>query len=48
MPLQIAVNLSPAQFMHGSIWFGLVHSILLDTGLAPPGLELENHRGRAD
>jgi len=34
MPLQIAVNLSPAQFMHGDL-VGLVHSILLETGLSP-------------
>src|SRR3984893_7150080 len=33
LPLQIAVNLSPAQFMHGDL-VGLVHSILLETGLA--------------
>src|SRR3981189_2789040 len=40
MPLQIAVNLSPAQFMHGDV-VSLVHSILLETGLAPDRLELE-------
>ena len=40
MPLQIAVNLSPAQFMHGDL-VGLVHSILLETGLSPGRLELE-------
>jgi len=39
LPLQIAVNLSPAQFMHGDL-VGLVHSILLETGLAPGRLEL--------
>ncbi|HEY5126296.1 MAG TPA: EAL domain-containing protein, partial [Bradyrhizobium sp.] len=39
MPLQIAVNLSPAQFMHGDV-VSLVHSILLETGLAPGRLEL--------
>ncbi|HJZ21769.1 MAG TPA: EAL domain-containing protein [Bradyrhizobium sp.] len=44
MPLQIAVNLSPAQFMHGDV-VGLVHSILLETGLAPGRLELEITEG---
>ena len=44
MPLQIAVNLSPAQFMHGDL-VGLVHSILLETGLAPERLELEITEG---
>jgi len=39
-PLQIAVNLSPSQFRHGDLP-GLVHSILLETGLAPHRLELE-------
>src|SRR6202046_5045665 len=39
-PLQIAVNLSPAQFMHGDV-VGLVHSILFETGLAAERLELE-------
>jgi len=43
-PLQIAVNLSPAQFMHGDL-VGLVHSILLETGLAPNRLELEITEG---
>ena len=43
-PLQIAVNLSPAQFMHGDV-IGLVHSILLETGLAPGRLELEITEG---
>jgi diguanylate cyclase (GGDEF)-like protein/PAS domain S-box-containing protein len=43
-PLQIAVNLSPAQFMHGDL-VGLVHSILLETGLAPDRLELEITEG---
>jgi EAL domain-containing protein (putative c-di-GMP-specific phosphodiesterase class I) len=33
-PLQIAVNLSPAQFAHGDV-VGLVQAILLETGLAP-------------
>lgn len=44
MPLQIAVNLSPAQFMHGDL-VGLVHSILLETGLSPGRLELEITEG---
>jgi diguanylate cyclase (GGDEF)-like protein/PAS domain S-box-containing protein len=44
LPLQIAVNLSPAQFMHGDV-VGLVHSILLETGLAPDRLELEITEG---
>lgn len=44
VPLQIAVNLSPAQFMHGDV-VSLVHSILLETGLAPDRLELEITEG---
>ncbi|MGB8398468.1 sensor domain-containing protein [Bradyrhizobium sp.] len=44
MPLQIAVNLSPAQFMHGDV-VGLVHAILLETGLKPGRLELEITEG---
>jgi diguanylate cyclase (GGDEF)-like protein/PAS domain S-box-containing protein len=43
-PLQIAVNLSPAQFMHGDL-VGLVHAILLETGLSPGRLELEITEG---
>jgi diguanylate cyclase (GGDEF)-like protein/PAS domain S-box-containing protein len=43
-PLQVAVNLSPAQFMHGDL-VSLVHSILLETGLAPDRLELEITEG---
>ena len=43
-PLQVAVNLSPAQFMHGDV-VGLVHAILLETGLAPGRLELEITEG---
>jgi len=39
-PLQIAVNLSPVQFRHGDLP-GMVHAILLETGLAPQRLELE-------
>jgi diguanylate cyclase (GGDEF)-like protein/PAS domain S-box-containing protein len=44
VPLPIAVNLSPAQFMHGDV-VGLVHAILLETGLAPGRLELEITEG---
>jgi diguanylate cyclase (GGDEF)-like protein/PAS domain S-box-containing protein len=44
MPLQIAVNLSPVQFMHGDV-VSLVHSILLETGLSPGRLELEITEG---
>ncbi|MCA6123023.1 EAL domain-containing protein [Bradyrhizobium sp. WSM 1704] len=44
VPLQVAVNLSPAQFTHGDL-VGLVHSILLETGLAPDRLELEITEG---
>src|SRR6202048_2665217 len=43
-PLQIAVNLSPIQFRHGDL-AGLVHSVLLETGLAPTRLELEITEG---
>ncbi|MBR0756042.1 EAL domain-containing protein [Bradyrhizobium jicamae] len=43
-PLQVAVNLSPAQFTHGDL-VGLVHSILLETGLSPDRLELEITEG---
>ena len=39
-PLQVAVNLSPVQFQHGDL-VGLVHSVLLETGLNPNRLELE-------
>src|SRR3984893_17986761 len=44
LPLQIAVTLSPAQFMHGDV-VSLVHSILLETGLSPGRLELEITEG---
>src|SRR6476646_1208464 len=44
MPLQIAVNLSPAQFMHGDM-VSLLHSILLESGLTPGRLELEITEG---
>ena len=43
-PLQVAVNLSPAQFMHGDL-VSFVHSILLETGLSPGRLELEITEG---
>jgi EAL domain-containing protein (putative c-di-GMP-specific phosphodiesterase class I) len=39
-PLQVSINLSPVQFQHGDLP-GLVHSVLLETGLAPDRLELE-------
>jgi len=39
-PLNIAINLSPAQFRHGDL-ARLTHGILLETGLAPKRLELE-------
>jgi len=39
-PLTIAVNISPIQFRHGDLP-RLVHSVLLETGLAPGRLELE-------
>ena len=43
-PLSIAVNISPIQFRHGDLP-RLVHSILLETGLAPNRLELEITEG---
>ncbi len=43
-PLTIAVNISPVQFHHGDLP-NLVHSILLETGLAPSRLELEITEG---
>jgi diguanylate cyclase (GGDEF)-like protein/PAS domain S-box-containing protein len=39
-PLHVSVNLSPVQFKHGDLDL-LVHSILLETGLAASRLELE-------
>jgi diguanylate cyclase (GGDEF)-like protein/PAS domain S-box-containing protein len=39
-PLNIGVNLSPVQFRHGDLP-GLVHAVLLETGLSPARLELE-------
>jgi EAL domain-containing protein (putative c-di-GMP-specific phosphodiesterase class I) len=44
LPLNIAINLSPVQFRHGDLP-GLVHSVLLETGLAPHRLELEITEG---
>jgi diguanylate cyclase (GGDEF)-like protein/PAS domain S-box-containing protein len=43
-PLQIAINLSPVQFQHGDL-AGLVHMVLLETGLKPSRLELEITEG---
>jgi diguanylate cyclase (GGDEF)-like protein len=43
-PLQIGVNLSPVQFRYGDL-AGLVHVILLDTGLPAARLELEITEG---
>ncbi len=43
-PLQVAINLSPAQFRHGDLP-SLVHAVLLETGLPPARLELEITEG---
>jgi diguanylate cyclase (GGDEF)-like protein len=43
-PLQVAINLSPAQFRQGDLP-GLVHTVLLETGLPPGRLELEITEG---
>jgi diguanylate cyclase (GGDEF)-like protein/PAS domain S-box-containing protein len=43
-PIRISVNLSPVQFRHGDLPT-LVHSILIETGLAPSRLELEVTEG---
>jgi diguanylate cyclase (GGDEF)-like protein/PAS domain S-box-containing protein len=43
-PLTIAVNVSPIQFHHGDLP-GVVHSILLETGLVPGRLTLEITEG---
>jgi diguanylate cyclase (GGDEF)-like protein/PAS domain S-box-containing protein len=43
-PLGIAMNLSPAQFRHGDLP-ALVHSVLLETGLAANRLEIEITEG---
>jgi EAL domain-containing protein (putative c-di-GMP-specific phosphodiesterase class I) len=42
--VRVAVNLSPIQFRHGDL-AGLVHTVLLETGLAPDRLELEITEG---
>jgi diguanylate cyclase (GGDEF)-like protein/PAS domain S-box-containing protein len=42
--LQVAVNLSPVHFRHGDL-AGLVHTVLLETGLSPGRLELEVTEG---
>jgi diguanylate cyclase (GGDEF)-like protein/PAS domain S-box-containing protein len=39
-PLQVAINLSSVQFRHGDL-AGLVHAVLLETGLSASRLELE-------
>jgi len=44
VPLQVGVNLSPVQFRYGDL-AGLVHLILLETGLSPSRLELEITEG---
>ena len=44
VPLQVSVNLSPVQFRYGDL-AGLVHLILLETGLSPGRLELEITEG---
>ncbi|MDO9413836.1 MAG: EAL domain-containing protein [Pseudolabrys sp.] len=43
-PLAVAVNVSPMQFLQGNL-AQLVHTILLETGLAPARLELEITEG---
>jgi predicted signal transduction protein with EAL and GGDEF domain len=43
-PLRIAVNLSPVQFRHGDLPT-LVHTVLLETGLAANRLEIEITEG---
>ena len=44
-PLQISVNLSPVQFRYGEDLPNLVHSVLLESGLAAERLELEITEG---
>src|ERR1035437_994839 len=44
LPLKIGVNISPIQFRQGDLP-RLVHSVLLETGLAPARLELEITEG---
>lgn len=43
-PLRVGVNLSPMQFQHGDLP-AIVHSALLESGLAPHRLELEITEG---
>jgi predicted signal transduction protein with EAL and GGDEF domain len=43
-PLRIAINFSPIQFRHGDLP-ALVHSVLLETGLAADRLEIEITEG---
>ncbi len=43
-PLQVGVNLSPVQFRYGDL-AGLMHLILIETGLPPGRLELEITEG---
>jgi diguanylate cyclase (GGDEF)-like protein/PAS domain S-box-containing protein len=43
-PLRVAINVSPIQFRHGDLP-RLVHSVLLETGLAPVRLVLEITEG---
>ena len=43
-PLNISVNVSPIQFRHGDLP-GLVHLVLVESGLAPGRLELEVTEG---
>lgn len=43
-PLTIAVNVSPIQFHHGDL-ASMVHSVLIETGLAPSRLVLEITEG---
>lgn len=43
-PLSIAINVSPISFRHGDLP-GLLHSILLETGLNPKRLEIEITEG---
>jgi diguanylate cyclase (GGDEF)-like protein len=43
-PMQIAINVSPTSFQHNDLP-GLIHSILLETGLNPRRLEIEITEG---
>jgi diguanylate cyclase (GGDEF)-like protein/PAS domain S-box-containing protein len=44
IPLMVSVNISPVQFHSGDL-VGLVHTILVETGLAPHRLQLEITEG---